>query len=269
MVARSSLLRRPTPGARSARRTSSVVAALAALAPRLVRLAHHDYPDRLLELVGESQLGLGAAVVEAAEAPGLEDGRAATLRRDEVALRDVDDEVVAHHVGDGPERLHAPLVHPVDRHARDRDDAAAAVEGEGREGEEALPVADLVAEGRRVGRVAEARSGGQVEAADQARADLLLRGARQIGDDLRVAARVVHQVVPEELPGDEDRALLVDGLDPGRAIEGDHALPHVLSPYARERGTVDRGLLRHVEEREAEVVDRLVAEHGLRESIVR
>jgi len=48
MAARSSLLRRPTPGARPARRTSSVVAALAALAPRLVRLAHHDYPDRLL-----------------------------------------------------------------------------------------------------------------------------------------------------------------------------------------------------------------------------
>src|SRR5207249_5151144 len=48
MVARSSLLRRPTSGARPARRTSSVVAALAALAPRLVRLAHHGYPDRLL-----------------------------------------------------------------------------------------------------------------------------------------------------------------------------------------------------------------------------
>src|SRR2546426_5878863 len=48
MVARSSLLRRPTPGARPARRTSSVVAALAALAPRLVRLAHHGYSDRLL-----------------------------------------------------------------------------------------------------------------------------------------------------------------------------------------------------------------------------
>src|SRR3989449_7879059 len=48
MVARSSLLRRPTPGARPARRTSSVVAALAALAPRLVRLAHHDDPDGLL-----------------------------------------------------------------------------------------------------------------------------------------------------------------------------------------------------------------------------
>src|SRR5438445_7743327 len=48
MVARSSLLRRPTPGARPARRTASVVAALAALAPRLVRLAHHDYPDGLL-----------------------------------------------------------------------------------------------------------------------------------------------------------------------------------------------------------------------------
>src|SRR5213592_884222 len=48
MVARSSLLRRPTPGARPARRTSSVVAALAALAPRLVRLARHRYPDGLL-----------------------------------------------------------------------------------------------------------------------------------------------------------------------------------------------------------------------------
>src|SRR5206468_9143541 len=47
--ARSSLLRRPTPGARPARRTSSVVAALAALAPPLVRLAHHDYSDGLLE----------------------------------------------------------------------------------------------------------------------------------------------------------------------------------------------------------------------------
>src|SRR5207247_2639677 len=48
--ARSSLLRRPTPGPRPARRTSSVVAALAALAPRLVRLAHHDYPDALLAI---------------------------------------------------------------------------------------------------------------------------------------------------------------------------------------------------------------------------
>src|SRR5207253_11207368 len=49
MAARSSLLRRPTPGARPARRTSSVVAALAALAPRLVRLARHGYSARLLD----------------------------------------------------------------------------------------------------------------------------------------------------------------------------------------------------------------------------
>src|SRR5213078_825273 len=40
--ARSSLLRR------AFRHASSVVAALAALAPRLVRLARHDYSDRLL-----------------------------------------------------------------------------------------------------------------------------------------------------------------------------------------------------------------------------
>src|SRR5882724_4642518 len=40
--ARSSLLRR------AFRHASSVVAALAALAPRIVRLAHHHYPDGLL-----------------------------------------------------------------------------------------------------------------------------------------------------------------------------------------------------------------------------
>src|SRR2546427_12279661 len=60
MAARSSLVRRPTPGARPARRTSSVVAALAALAPRLVRLAHHDSPDRLLAMRGT--LGLARKV---------------------------------------------------------------------------------------------------------------------------------------------------------------------------------------------------------------
>src|SRR2546422_977413 len=57
MVARSSLLRHPTPGARPARRTSSVVAALAALAPRLIRLARHDCPDRLLTEVSTHQEG--------------------------------------------------------------------------------------------------------------------------------------------------------------------------------------------------------------------
>src|SRR5206468_1601255 len=43
--ARSSLLRR------AFRHAASVVAALAALAPRLVRLAHHDYSDRLLAML--------------------------------------------------------------------------------------------------------------------------------------------------------------------------------------------------------------------------
>src|SRR5436309_8833647 len=70
MVARSSLLRRPTLGARPARRTSSVVAALAALAPRLVRLAHHDYSDRLLATPAAAcpspDAGIEGARVEAA-----------------------------------------------------------------------------------------------------------------------------------------------------------------------------------------------------------
>src|SRR2546430_11608513 len=49
--ARSSLLRR------AFRHASSVVAALAALAPRLVRLAHHGYPPRLLrQVAGEHEI---------------------------------------------------------------------------------------------------------------------------------------------------------------------------------------------------------------------
>src|SRR5436190_22732636 len=69
MTARSSLLRRSIPGARPARRTSSVVAALAALAPRLVRLAHHDCPDRLLVLALVALALAGAARAAAADPP--------------------------------------------------------------------------------------------------------------------------------------------------------------------------------------------------------
>src|SRR2546427_2790967 len=62
--ARSSLLRR------AFRHASSVVAALAALAPRLVRLAHHGYQDSLLEdearvLACQPGLHLGAVRLEA------------------------------------------------------------------------------------------------------------------------------------------------------------------------------------------------------------
>src|SRR5436190_17145854 len=86
MVARSSLLRRPTPGARPARRTSSVVAALAALAPRLIRLARHDDPDGLLA-VGAPE---DEHRVRAAEAEGVGerrlDPRGARLARDIVQV---------------------------------------------------------------------------------------------------------------------------------------------------------------------------------------
>src|SRR5204863_403972 len=69
MTARSSLLRRSIPGARPARRTSSVVAALAALAPRLVRLAHHDCADRLLALALVALALAGTARAAAADPP--------------------------------------------------------------------------------------------------------------------------------------------------------------------------------------------------------
>src|SRR5262252_2668835 len=101
-----------------------------------------------LELKRQTEARLGASRVQTRQAPGLEDRRAVPARRHEVALGEVHDEVVADHVVDRPERLHVELVGRVDRDAGHRHDAAAAVEGEGREGEERLPVADLVAEGR-------------------------------------------------------------------------------------------------------------------------
>src|SRR5439155_3410194 len=71
--ARSSLLRR------AFRHASSVVAALAALAPRLVRLAHHDYPDGLLvERVPQVELPAARRVVDA--------GLALVLGREALAL---------------------------------------------------------------------------------------------------------------------------------------------------------------------------------------
>src|SRR5207253_8019705 len=60
--ARSSLLRR------AFRHASSVVAALAALAPRLVRLARHDYPDRLLASAPRRRAAVGALLVLAVAA---------------------------------------------------------------------------------------------------------------------------------------------------------------------------------------------------------
>src|SRR5262249_47011368 len=103
--------------------------------------------DEPSELVGQTQRRLRAVGVETAQAPGLEDRRAVPAWLDEVALREVHDEVVAHHVVHRPERLHVPLVHRVDGHAERRHDAAATVERERRQGEERLPAADLVAEG--------------------------------------------------------------------------------------------------------------------------
>src|SRR5437660_12902041 len=51
---------------RAFRHASSVVAALAALAPRLVRLAHHGYPDRLLLLVVANVAEVDRLAVDAA-----------------------------------------------------------------------------------------------------------------------------------------------------------------------------------------------------------
>src|SRR5205814_2686665 len=83
--ARSSLLRR------AFRHASSVVAALAALAPRLVRLAHHDYPEGLLVArgvrVGTVTVGGGAPLALIA-GPCVIESRDAALRHAE-RVRDI------------------------------------------------------------------------------------------------------------------------------------------------------------------------------------
>src|SRR6266478_9957697 len=77
MAARSSLLRR------AFRHASSVVAALAALAPRLVRLARHHYPDGLLEVRGVERLAHLAHAQAAAEVGEAARGERAQARAGE------------------------------------------------------------------------------------------------------------------------------------------------------------------------------------------
>src|SRR6266478_8674146 len=92
--ARSSLLRR------AFRHASSVVAALAALAPRLVRLAHHGYPDRLLMRLAELDYPLPEALIAQAPAPERAAARLLVLDRGGAPLRHA-------HVGDLPGFLRA------------------------------------------------------------------------------------------------------------------------------------------------------------------
>src|SRR5437016_3516408 len=102
---------------------------------------------RTSELQSEPHARLRASRVETREPPGLEDRGVVSARRNEVPLREVEDEIVPQEVVDRPEGLHAELVRRVDGDSEDRHDAATAVEGEAGEREERLPVADLVAEG--------------------------------------------------------------------------------------------------------------------------
>src|SRR5204863_65194 len=102
MVARFSLLRRSIPGARPARRTSSVVAALAALAPRLVRLAHHDYPNGLLAPVRT------AAVVVTWEGGATTDRCVASVLAQD---RPADEVIVVDNASRPPERARLGAAH--------------------------------------------------------------------------------------------------------------------------------------------------------------
>src|SRR5436309_12009531 len=87
--ARSSLF--PAAAARDAPRVfghaSSVVAALAALAPRLVRLAHHGYPDRLLMRLAELDYPLPEGLIAQAPAPERAAARLLVLDRGGAPLR--------------------------------------------------------------------------------------------------------------------------------------------------------------------------------------
>src|SRR5436305_9199748 len=105
--ARSSLLRR------AFRHASSVVAALAALAPRLVRLAHHDYSDGLLaraELHRALPQGAALLLRLAARLPGR--GRLPRLHRLLLPLRSR----LLHHLRLRPEHHGELLADPLHRH---------------------------------------------------------------------------------------------------------------------------------------------------------
>src|SRR5438034_7089826 len=60
---------------RAFRHASSVVAALAALAPRLVRLAHHDYPTDSYGKTSAFPLASPSSVVDQLHVAGAEAGR--------------------------------------------------------------------------------------------------------------------------------------------------------------------------------------------------
>src|SRR5437667_3908617 len=215
----------------------------------------------VLELQRQSHAGLRPSLRQRAEPPGREDGILAR-RIDEVALHDVDADVVAHDVLEHPERLHHVVVRRVDRHPEHGQHAATAIKAERREARDRLPVAHLVTERRRGRRDTDDRR--QVEGADETGPGTRPScRVRDRGVDLRLAARIVHQVVPEELAAEEDRALLVERTYPRRPVERDHALPHVLLGDPGDGRHVENRHPPEVEERDAEVVDGLGPEHSL------
>src|SRR5947209_7057664 len=79
---------------------------------------------RTSELQSEPHARLRASRVETREPPGLEDRGVVSARRNEVPLREVEDEIVPQEEVDGPEGLHADLVRRVDGDSEDRPDAA-------------------------------------------------------------------------------------------------------------------------------------------------
>src|SRR5262245_17692128 len=102
-------------------RTQHAALALPAAAPRSrVPPAHHSRaPPRpetksrvgVLELEGHPEARLRAACVHPGETPALEDRSRMAAWRDEVALRQIEHDVVPDEPVDRPEGLHAELVH--------------------------------------------------------------------------------------------------------------------------------------------------------------
>ena len=96
-----------------------------------------------------------------------------------------------------------------------RRQAAAAVEADDRERHQHFPAVDVVAVGGRRILVDGLRLGREVEAADH-------------------ALRLLDHVGVEELAGDEEGRLLVEGPDPRRSVEGDQPGPDVVVAKTRQ-----------------------------------
>src|SRR5574341_97537 len=248
-----------SPGSTSANATATGIMRSEIIASRFIRSSS--------ELVRQSDARLGAAAVQTSDTPALEHRTAG--RVDEVALRQVQDQVVGDEVVEHPEDFHVVAVHGIDDVHHERNDLAAAIEGGRGQGSQQLPVTDTVDEHALPGDSRRQGTGrGELPAESLV---LALTPGFRAGHRLprKVATedfRVVDEIMPEELAKDQEGGFAIQGANPRGTVEGQHTFPHVTLAHAKgitRQQLVWRGL-GGVRKRDAELIDALHPQHALR-----